>query len=173
MVHHDLTHQVVGSDAAGVVVRVGAVPSGGFLDVEQASHGSTHGLIRVEAGGSRMPTTHETVDNGDHFFRMDGRGVRDFVMENVPGAVKLRLPAVDAGRTGARTAGNARVEPPGGARTHAEINSYTTPLDVTGPYGACVYADERNRFPVHTGFSTLATNHEPRAATTRGARLDE
>ncbi|MEU8279868.1 ketoacyl-ACP synthase III [Microbispora bryophytorum] len=74
-------------DGAGAAL-VGAVPAGGFLDVELASHGHARGLIRVDAGGSRMPATHETVDNGDHFFRMDGRGVRDFVMENVPGAVR-------------------------------------------------------------------------------------
>lgn len=85
-------------DGAGAAL-VGAVPSGGFLDVELASHGSAHGLIRVEAGGSRMPTTHETVDNGEHLFRMDGRGVRDFVMENVPGAVKALVE-----RTGHRLA---------------------------------------------------------------------
>ncbi|WP_217143044.1 3-oxoacyl-ACP synthase III family protein [Streptomyces sp. AC627_RSS907] len=73
-------------DGAGAAL-VGAVPAGGFLDVELSSHGHAHGLIRVDAGGSRVPTTHGTVDNGDHFFRMNGRGVRDFVMDNVPGAL--------------------------------------------------------------------------------------
>jgi 3-oxoacyl-[acyl-carrier-protein] synthase III len=38
----------------------------------------------VEAGGSRLPASAETVANGAHWFRMDGRGVRDFVMEGVP-----------------------------------------------------------------------------------------
>ncbi|MFK3983756.1 3-oxoacyl-ACP synthase III family protein [Micromonospora sp. NPDC050397] len=74
-------------DGAGAAL-VGAVPSGGFLDLELSSHGSARELIRVEAGGSRLPTTYETVENGGHFFRMKGRGVRDFVMENVPGAVR-------------------------------------------------------------------------------------
>lgn len=74
-------------DGAGAAV-VGAVPAGGFLDVELASHGTARGLIRVDAGGSRAPATHDTVDDGGHFFRMDGRGVRDFVMDHVPGAVR-------------------------------------------------------------------------------------
>ncbi|MBP2706915.1 ketoacyl-ACP synthase III [Microbispora sp. RL4-1S] len=85
-------------DGAGAAL-VGAVPSGGFLDVELASHGDARGLIRVEAGGSRMPATHETVDDGGHFFRMDGRGVRDFVMEHVPGALRTLVE-----RTGHRLA---------------------------------------------------------------------
>ncbi|SDT17456.1 3-oxoacyl-ACP synthase III family protein [Actinoplanes derwentensis] len=74
-------------DGAGAAV-VGPVPTGGFLDMELSSHGHAHGLISVTAGGSRTPTTHETVDNGDHLFRMDGRGVRDFVMDTVPGALR-------------------------------------------------------------------------------------
>ncbi|GAA2529864.1 3-oxoacyl-ACP synthase III family protein [Winogradskya humida] len=74
-------------DGAGAAL-VGAVPEGGFLGMELSSHGSARHLIRVEAGGSRVPVSHDTVDEGGHFFRMDGRGVRDFVMENVPGAVQ-------------------------------------------------------------------------------------
>lgn len=73
-------------DGAGAAL-VGEVGDGGFLDVSLSSHGHARELIRVEAGGSRIPTSHETVDAGGHFFRMDGRGVRDFVMDNVPGAV--------------------------------------------------------------------------------------
>ncbi|GAA2908666.1 3-oxoacyl-ACP synthase III family protein [Actinoplanes cyaneus] len=74
-------------DGAGAAL-VGQVPSGGFLDVELASFGHAQRLIRVDGGGTRMPLTAETVANGDHFFRMNGRGVRDFVMDNVPGAVQ-------------------------------------------------------------------------------------
>ncbi|WP_433789710.1 3-oxoacyl-ACP synthase III family protein [Actinoplanes sp. CA-252034] len=85
-------------DGAGAAL-VGQVPSGGFLDVELASHGHAHRLIRVDGGGSRMPASHDTVDNGDHLFRMDGRGVRDFVMDNVPGAVRTLVE-----RTGHRLA---------------------------------------------------------------------
>ncbi|BFU44438.1 3-oxoacyl-ACP synthase III family protein [Krasilnikovia sp. MM14-A1004] len=71
-------------DGAGAAV-VGAVADGyGLLDVELVSRGDAHRLIRVEAGGSRMPASHETVASGAHWFRMDGRGVRDFVADGVP-----------------------------------------------------------------------------------------
>ena len=46
---------------------------------ELVSRGAANHLIRVDAGGSRLPASAETVANGDHFFKMDGRGVRDFV----------------------------------------------------------------------------------------------
>jgi 3-oxoacyl-[acyl-carrier-protein] synthase-3 len=76
-------------DGAGAAV-VGQVPAPyGFLGFDLTSQGHAHRLIRVEAGGSRTPTSHETVAAGGHYFRMDGRGVRDFVMENVPPALKV------------------------------------------------------------------------------------
>ncbi|MBO1415811.1 3-oxoacyl-ACP synthase III family protein [Streptomyces sp. FH025] len=86
---------VLFADGAGAAV-VGSVPEPyGITALELASRGDAHGLIRVEAGGSRNPATAETVAEGGHFFRMDGRGVRDFVTEHVPPA--LRRLADDAG----------------------------------------------------------------------------
>ena len=64
---------------------VGAVPDPyGLVDVELVTRGDAHELIHVKAGGSRLPASAETVANGDHFFRMNGRGVRDFVVAAVP-----------------------------------------------------------------------------------------
>ncbi|MFI5528200.1 3-oxoacyl-ACP synthase III family protein [Kitasatospora sp. NPDC051853] len=78
---------VLFADGAGAAV-LGEVPApGGIVDFELASRGDAHGLIRVAAGGSRRPASAETVAGGEHWFRMDGRGVRDFVLENVPPAL--------------------------------------------------------------------------------------
>ncbi|MCU1679796.1 MAG: 3-oxoacyl-(acyl-carrier-protein) synthase [Amycolatopsis sp.] len=75
------------ADGAGAAV-VGAVPPPyGIIDLDLTSQGVAHHLIRVEAGGSRRPASRETVDEGAHFFKMDGRGVRDFVMTHVPPAL--------------------------------------------------------------------------------------
>jgi acetoacetyl-CoA synthase len=75
-------------DGAGATV-VGAVPEPyGIIDLDLSSWGDAHQLIWVAAGGSRRPTSHETVAEGGHFFRMDGRGFRDFVMDQVPLAIK-------------------------------------------------------------------------------------
>jgi 3-oxoacyl-(acyl-carrier-protein) synthase III len=71
-------------DGAGAAV-VGAVPDPyGLIDVELVTRGDAHELIHVKAGGSRLPASAETVADGDHFFRMNGRGVRDFVLAGVP-----------------------------------------------------------------------------------------
>ncbi|MFF4255933.1 3-oxoacyl-ACP synthase III family protein [Streptomyces sp. NPDC001663] len=79
---------VLFADGAGAAV-VGGVPEPyGILDVDLVGRGDAARLIRVEAGGSRQPASHESVDAGDHYFRMDGRGVRDFVMEHVPPALE-------------------------------------------------------------------------------------
>ncbi|MFF9017393.1 3-oxoacyl-ACP synthase III family protein [Streptomyces sp. NPDC014870] len=78
---------VLFADGAGAAV-VGAVPAPyGILGIDLASRGDAHGLIRVEAGGSRNPASETTVADGGHYFRMDGRGVRDFVAEHVPPAL--------------------------------------------------------------------------------------
>ncbi|MBB2913053.1 3-oxoacyl-[acyl-carrier-protein] synthase-3 [Streptosporangium becharense] len=120
---------VLFGDGAGAAV-VGTVPEPyGIIACDLSSRGEASGLIGVRAGGSRLPASYETVAAGDHYFRMDGRGVRDFVMENVspvlerlvrraghrldqvdvfvphqPNGVLLGQLVEQAGLTGARTA---------------------------------------------------------------------
>jgi len=80
----DRRTSVLFGDGAGAAV-IGAVAEPyGVLDVELVTRGDAHNLIYVEAGGSRRPASAETVADGGHWFRMDGRGVRDFVLDGVP-----------------------------------------------------------------------------------------
>lgn len=75
---------VLFGDGAGAAV-VGAVPDGyGFIGFELGSRGDAHELVRVEAGGSRLPASARTVADKKHYFRMEGRAVRDFVFANFP-----------------------------------------------------------------------------------------
>jgi 3-oxoacyl-[acyl-carrier-protein] synthase-3 len=75
---------VLFGDGAGAAI-VGAVPApAGILDIDLVTRGDAHNLIYVEAGGSRRPASAQTVAEGAHWFRMDGRGVRDFVLDGVP-----------------------------------------------------------------------------------------
>ncbi|GAA1368723.1 ketoacyl-ACP synthase III [Streptomyces beijiangensis] len=84
-------------DGAGAAV-LGPVPDEtGILDFDLSSHGSAHRYIRVEAGGSRMPASSDTLGEGGQFFRMEGRAVREFVAEKVPPAL-----AALAARNGTR-----------------------------------------------------------------------
>ncbi|MFD9491369.1 3-oxoacyl-ACP synthase III family protein [Streptomyces sp. NPDC060005] len=75
------------ADGAGAAV-VGTVPDPcGIIASDLSSRGDAHHLIRVEAGGSRNPASAQTLAEGGHHFRMNGRGVRDFVAEHVPPAL--------------------------------------------------------------------------------------
>lgn len=87
----DRRTSVLLGDGAGAAV-VGEVPAGrGFVDVDLSSYGEAQDLIKVAAGGSRTPTTLDTVAAGGHYFTMQGRGVRDFVMDNVPPVLAKQL----------------------------------------------------------------------------------
>ncbi|SEP37564.1 3-oxoacyl-ACP synthase III family protein [Amycolatopsis saalfeldensis] len=82
--YDDRSTSVLLGDGAGAAI-VGEVPEGrGFLNVHLSSHGDAQDLIKVPAGGSRTPTTEETLAAGGHLFTMQGRAVRDFVLDNVP-----------------------------------------------------------------------------------------
>ena len=73
----DRSTAVLFGDGAGAVVleRVG---EGGFLGFELGADGSGGPQHYLPAGGSRMPTTAETVTERKHFVQMNGREVFRF-----------------------------------------------------------------------------------------------
>jgi acetoacetyl-CoA synthase len=78
-------------DGAGAAV-IGRMPEPyGIVATDLTSYGYAHDLIKVVAGGSRVPTTAETVAGGGHFFTMQGRKVRDFVMDQLPAVLDKLL----------------------------------------------------------------------------------
>ncbi|WP_217510264.1 3-oxoacyl-ACP synthase III family protein [Streptomyces vilmorinianum] len=78
-------------DGAGAVVLGPAEEGKGVLETGLITRGDQHRLISVPAGGSRIPPSAESVRAGQHYFRMDGRGVRGFVHENLPAALHQLL----------------------------------------------------------------------------------
>ncbi|MEV8019766.1 ketoacyl-ACP synthase III [Streptomyces sp. NPDC086554] len=74
-------------DGAGAIV-LGSVSDGrGVLGTGIRTDGHLHELIGVPAGGSRLPVSEKTVELGQHYFQMQGRNVRDYVMSHLPSAV--------------------------------------------------------------------------------------
>lgn len=71
-------------DGAGATVLGPVAPGLGLREISLVSRGDAHRLIEVTAGGSRRPSSPRTLTDGDHYFRMDGRGVRDFVTRTLP-----------------------------------------------------------------------------------------
>ncbi|WP_026123436.1 3-oxoacyl-ACP synthase III family protein [Nocardiopsis chromatogenes] len=75
-------------DGAGAAL-LGAVPEGyGIRATRLVSHGSLHALVEVPAGGTRRPLTPEARRRGEHFFRMEGRQVREYVLRVLPEIVE-------------------------------------------------------------------------------------
>ncbi|MGW3991153.1 3-oxoacyl-ACP synthase III family protein [Streptomyces sp. NPDC004830] len=78
-------------DGAGAVV-IGPVGEGrGLVGTAMRTDGHLHGLIGVQAGGSRQPASEKSVARGEHYFRMQGRLVREFVERELPAAVTAAL----------------------------------------------------------------------------------
>lgn len=71
---------VLFGDAAGAVVLGPTAPDTGVLSAHLGSDGSGGDLLKIEAGGSRLRTTEETVRKGQHFIRMEGREVFKFAV---------------------------------------------------------------------------------------------
>ncbi|MFI9011478.1 3-oxoacyl-ACP synthase III family protein [Actinosynnema sp. NPDC053489] len=81
--HRDRRTAVLFADGAGAAV-VGPGADGGIIEFDLVGRGEARHLIRVEAGGSRMPASPATVADGSHHFRMEGREVREFVERELP-----------------------------------------------------------------------------------------
>jgi 3-oxoacyl-[acyl-carrier-protein] synthase-3 len=63
---------VIFGDGAGAAV-IGPVPEGkGILATKIRSDGRYEEQLYAPGGGTKLGTTHETIDNGEHYFKMKG-----------------------------------------------------------------------------------------------------
>ena len=77
---------VFGDAAGAVILQPSNAQRAGFrlLSHTWASDGSKADVIQVPAGGSRQPTSHATVENRQHFLRMNGGRVYRFAVRALP-----------------------------------------------------------------------------------------
>jgi acetoacetyl-CoA synthase len=80
------TAVILGDGAGAVVVAAQPAPYG-IIGVDLATYGNAHNLIWIDSGGSRNPASAQSVAEGGHYFKMDGRGVRTFVNDYLPPAL--------------------------------------------------------------------------------------
>src|ERR1043166_4040278 len=74
---------VIFGDGAGAAV-LGPVPEGkGILATKIMSDGRYEEQLYARGGGTKMGTTHETIDRGEHFFRMKGNEVFKIAVRNM------------------------------------------------------------------------------------------
>lgn len=69
---------VLFGDGAGAIILQGSNQPGGVLASVLGSDGSGADLLTLPAGGSRLPASLETVTNGAHYIKMDGKAVFRF-----------------------------------------------------------------------------------------------
>jgi 3-oxoacyl-[acyl-carrier-protein] synthase-3 len=86
----DRTTAILFGDGAGAVV-LEASAQDSFLAAELGSDATRPELLRVESGGSRLPTTHATLDRKADRVRMEGREVFKFAVTKMIEATDLAL----------------------------------------------------------------------------------
>jgi 3-oxoacyl-[acyl-carrier-protein] synthase-3 len=79
---------VLFGDGAGAFVLQAGDEPGGVLSSVMRSDGSGGDLLALPAGGSRLPTSLETIANGLHYIHMDGREVYRFATRVMAQATK-------------------------------------------------------------------------------------
>lgn len=77
---------VLFGDGAGAVILQAGMNEGGVLATTLGSDGSGGDVLRLPAGGSFAPASHQTVDAGLHFIQMKGREVFRFAISEIPAA---------------------------------------------------------------------------------------
>lgn len=72
-----------GDGAGAVVLGPSEDDSRGLLSVRMASDGGSGSMLELPAGGSRMPATHETIEQGKHFIHMQGNEVFKYAVRSM------------------------------------------------------------------------------------------
>jgi len=79
---------VLFGDGAGAVLLGPSEGPAGVLSTLLGSDGSGGELLMIPAGGSAMPATRETVDQGQHYLKMRGREIYRFATRTIPQATR-------------------------------------------------------------------------------------
>ncbi len=79
---------VLFGDAAGAAILQARAAKHGVMPAALGSDGSLAELLMLPGGGSRTPTTHETVSKGLHLVKMAGREVFKHAVNNMVQACK-------------------------------------------------------------------------------------
>ncbi len=85
------TAMLFGDGAGAVVLRGEDDPTPdwrGILGIRLRADGSRHELIRVQAGGSRTPSTHATLEKQEHAIRMQGTALYRLAIRRIEQAAQ-------------------------------------------------------------------------------------
>jgi 3-oxoacyl-[acyl-carrier-protein] synthase-3 len=85
----DRTTCIIFGDGAGAVLFEPNTEGFGLKDEYLRSDGNGREFLKIEAGGSLLPPTEETVKNKQHFVYQDGKSVFKFAVTNMADAAAL------------------------------------------------------------------------------------
>lgn len=78
-------------DGAGACLLVPGEPNQGIIGMSLGADGSSSHLLKLPAGLSRLPASHQTVDAGMHYIHMEGKAVFKFAVKIVAESVTQLL----------------------------------------------------------------------------------
>jgi len=81
--YEDRTTCIIFGDGGGAVLLEPSEEGYGLIDFELKTDGSGASYLKMEAGGSRNPSSHQTVDNRQHFVFQEGAVVFKFAVTNM------------------------------------------------------------------------------------------
>ncbi len=90
---NDRTTAVLIGDGAGAVVMGPSTKGAGMLSSVVGADGSAGDLLKLPAGGSRIPVTADALAAGLHRARMDGQAVFKLAVQVVPDAIRQAVRA--------------------------------------------------------------------------------
>ena len=79
----DRTTCIIFGDGGGAVLFEPSTDGHGLIDEYLRSDGTGRRFLRIEAGGSLMPASEETVRNKKHYVYQDGKSVFKFAVSNM------------------------------------------------------------------------------------------
>ena len=87
----DRRTSILFGDGAGALILSATDQPTGLLAHQLGSDGSGADLLHIPGGGSAAPSTRETVDQRDHYIKMDGRSVFKFAVQIVVNSTRSVL----------------------------------------------------------------------------------
>jgi 3-oxoacyl-[acyl-carrier-protein] synthase-3 len=83
MDYTDRTTCIIFGDGAGCVLLEPTTENVGVMDSILKSDGAGESYLHMKAGGSRMPATHETINQRQHYVYQEGSAVFKFAVTNM------------------------------------------------------------------------------------------
>ena len=81
--YQDRTTCIIFGDGAGAVLLEPSMDQNGIIDFMHKSDGTGEKYLKQQAGGSRLPASHKTIDQRLHYVQQEGAAVFKFAVDSM------------------------------------------------------------------------------------------